>query len=115
MFTDAVRAVEAVRSHASVDARRVAVTGSSQGGGISIAVSALVPDLAAVAPDVPFLCDFPRAITLVDSDPYGEIARYLKTHRDHVDRVHETLAYFDGAVLARTAKAPALFSVGSWT
>lgn len=112
VFADAVRAVEAVRTHPEVDAARIAVTGSSQGGGISIAVSGLVDDLVAVAPDVPFLCDFPRATTLVDTDPYAEIARYLKAHRDHVDRVYDTLAYFDGAILGRRATAPALFSVG---
>jgi cephalosporin-C deacetylase len=75
-------------------------------------VAALVPDLAGAAPDVPFLCDFPRAITLIDSDPYGEIARYLKVHRDHVEIAARTLAYVDGAVLGRRASAPALFSVG---
>ena len=36
VYTDAVRAVEAVRSHPDVDPDRVAVTGSSQGGGISL-------------------------------------------------------------------------------
>jgi cephalosporin-C deacetylase len=112
VFADAVRAVEAARSHPLVDAGRVAVTGGSQGGGISIAVSGLVPDLAGVAPDVPFLYDFPRAVTIVDTDPYEEIARYLKAHRDHVDAVMRTLAYFDGAILGRAATAPALFSVG---
>lgn len=112
VFTDAVRAVEAARSHEAVDGTRVAVTGSSQGGGISLAVASLVGDISAVMPDVPFLCDFPRAITLKDSDPYGEIARYLRAHRDHVELVHETLSYFDGAVLGRQAAAPALFSVG---
>ena len=91
---------------------RVAVTGGSQGGGISIAVAALVPDIAAVMPDVPFLADFGRAITITDHDPYTEIARYLKAHRDHTDRVLRTLAYFDVAILGRRAKAPALFSVG---
>lgn len=112
VFVDGVRAVEAVRGHPSVDRTRVAVTGGSQGGGISLAVAALVPDIAAVMPDVPFLSDFPRAITLRDSDPYAEIARYLKAHRDHVDAVHRTLAYFDVAILGRRAIAPALFSVG---
>lgn len=111
VYTDAVRAVEAVRSHAAVDPARVAVTGASQGGGIAIAAGALVDGLAGAAPDVPFLCDFPRATTLVDTNPYAEIVRYLKAHRDHVDRVALTLAYFDGAVLARRASAPALFSV----
>jgi cephalosporin-C deacetylase len=63
-------------------------------------------------PDVPFLSDFPRAITIADSDPYGEIVRYLKVHRDHVEQVHATLSYFDVANLGRRASAPALFSVG---
>jgi cephalosporin-C deacetylase len=112
VFTDAVRAVEAVRTHPAVDPGRVALTGGSQGGGISIAVAGLMGGLAAVAPDVPFLSDVPRAVTLVDSDPYGEIVRYLKVHRDHDERALRTLAYFDAAILGRTAAAPALFSVG---
>jgi cephalosporin-C deacetylase len=112
VFTDAVRAVEAVRMHPAVDPSRVALTGGSQGGGISIAVAALVPDVAAAMPDVPFLSDFPRAITFSDSDPYGEIVRYLKAHRDHIDSALATLSYFDVAVLGRQASAPALFSVG---
>ncbi|WP_213454139.1 acetylxylan esterase [Rhizomonospora bruguierae] len=112
VFTDAVRAVEAVRTHPAVDASRVAVTGGSQGGGITLAAAGLVDDLAAAAPDVPFLCDFPRATTLVDSYPYAEIKNYLKIHRGRVDAVYRTLAYFDVAVLCRRANAPALFSVG---
>jgi cephalosporin-C deacetylase len=112
VMTDAVRAVEAVRAHPAVAPTRVAVTGASQGGGLSLAVAALVSDLAGVAPDVPFLSDFPRAITLADTDPYTEIVRYLKVHRDHVERVLSTLAYFDVAILGRRATAPALFSVG---
>lgn len=111
VFTDAVRAVEAVRSHPAVDPTRVAVTGGSQGGGITLAVAGLVNDLVAVMPDVPFLCHFQRATTLVDSDPYGEVARYLKTHRDQVDRVYRTLSYFDGVHFASRATAPAMFSV----
>ncbi len=111
VFTDAVRAVEAARSHAAVDPDRVAVCGGSQGGGMSLAVAGLVGDLTAVLPDVPFLCDFPRALSISDSDPYAEIVRYLKAHRDHLEAVYETLAYFDGAILGRRANAPALFSV----
>ncbi|WP_374984652.1 acetylxylan esterase [Streptomyces fradiae] len=110
VFTDAVRAVEAARSHPLVDADRTAVTGESQGGGISLAVAGLVPDLAAVAPDVPFLCDFPRATTLTDRHPYREIGQYLHTHRGRVERVERTLAYFDGVHFAARATAPALFS-----
>uniref|UniRef100_A0AAU3HTM4 Acetylxylan esterase n=1 Tax=Streptomyces sp. NBC_01393 TaxID=2903851 RepID=A0AAU3HTM4_9ACTN len=110
LFTDAVRAVEAARSHPLVDAARVAALGGSQGGGITIAVGALVPDLAAVAPDVPFLCDFPRATVLTDRAPYREIGNYLKTHRGRTERVRRTLSYFDGVHFAARGRAPALFS-----
>ncbi|MFI6422643.1 acetylxylan esterase [Streptomyces sp. NPDC050842] len=110
LFTDAVRAVEAARSHPLVDAGRTAVTGGSQGGGITLAVAGLVRDLVAVAPDVPFLCDFPRATTITDRAPYREIGTYLKAHRDRVQRARDTLAYFDGVHFAARATAPALFS-----
>ncbi|WP_017240757.1 acetylxylan esterase [Streptomyces sp. SS] len=110
LFTDAVRAVEAARSHPLVDAGRTAVTGGSQGGGITLAVAGLVRDLVAVAPDVPFLCDFPRATTVTDRNPYREIGNYLKTHRGRVEQVRNTLSYFDGVHFAARATAPALFS-----
>ncbi|MFD9543987.1 acetylxylan esterase [Streptomyces sp. NPDC060022] len=111
LITDAVRAVEAARSHPLTDASRTAAIGASQGGGLAIAVGGLIPDLAAVAPDVPFLCDFPRAISLTDRLPYREIGNYLKTHRGRAEQARATLAYFDGVHFAARSRAPALFSV----
>ena len=67
-----------------VDAARVAITGGSQGGGITLAVAGLQPDVAAALPDVPFLCHYRRATTLVDIAPYNEIAKYCQTHRDKI-------------------------------
>ncbi|BDI21379.1 acetylxylan esterase [Herbiconiux sp. L3-i23] len=110
LITDAVRAVDAVRTLPEIDATRVAVHGGSQGGGLSLAVGGLVDDLAAVVPYVPFLCDFPRAITIHDNDPYREIVRYLAVHREQVDQVQGTLSYFDGVNFAARANAPAWFS-----
>ncbi|MGH4030228.1 acetylxylan esterase [Actinomycetota bacterium Odt1-20B] len=110
VYTDAVRAVEAARAHPLVDAGRVAALGGSQGGGLTIAVGGLVPDLAAIAPDVPFLCDFPRAATLTERHPYKEIALYLRGHRGADEQVFRTLSYFDGVHFAARGRAPALFS-----
>ncbi|HEX9117131.1 MAG TPA: acetylxylan esterase [Anaerolineae bacterium] len=110
VFSDAVRAVETARSHPDIDPLRIAVTGTSQGGGITLAVAGLVPGLQAVLPDVPFLCHYRRATELVDTAPYNEIARYCKIHRDKVGTVFETLAYFDGVNFAARSTAPALFS-----
>jgi cephalosporin-C deacetylase len=111
LFTDAVRAVEAARSHPAVDASRIAVTGGSQGGGMAIAVAGLVPDLVASLPDVPFLCHYRRATEITDAAPYSEIVSYLRVHRDKVDRVFRTLGYFDGVSFAARAGCDALFSV----
>ena len=107
-----MRAIEAARSHPAVDGARLAVNGGSQGGGIALAAAGLVGDLSAALVDVPFLCHFRRATTITDTDPYGEIARFCKTHRDKVDQVFNTLDYFDGVNFAARAQAPALFSVG---
>jgi cephalosporin-C deacetylase len=82
VFADAVRAVETARAHPAVDASRVAVTGGSQGGGIALAVSGLVPDVQAVLPDVPFLCHYRRATEITDAYPYQEIVRYLMIQRE---------------------------------
>jgi cephalosporin-C deacetylase len=112
VFSDAVRAVDAVRTLPSVDASRIIVTGSSQGGGIALAVAGLVPDIVGVAPRVPFLSAFRRAVALTDRDPYAELRRFLGIHRDEIDRVFGVLGYFDGVFMARRARCPGWFSVG---
>jgi len=117
LFMDAVRAIEAVRSHPAVDKARIAVTGGSQGGGIALAVSGLMPDVAVTMPDVPFLCHYRRATEITDHMPYREIAHYCKIHRDKEETVFRTLSYFDGVNFAARARASALFSVAlmDWT
>ncbi len=112
VFTDAVRAVEVARALRGIDPSRVAVCGGSQGGGISLAVAGLVPDLAGVMPDVPYLCDFYRSVGVASRDPYLEISRYLSVHRGQEAATFRTLSYFDGIHFAARATAPALFSVG---
>jgi len=111
VFSDAVRAIEAARSHPAVDPARIAVTGGSQGGGIAIAAAGLVPDVQLLMPDVPFLCHYRRASEITDAHPYQELARYCVTHRDKVEAIFATLAYFDGVNFATRGRASALFSV----
>ena len=111
VFIDAVCAVGVLRGLPQVDPSRVAVTGGSQGGAITIAAAGLVDGLAGAMPDVPFLCHFERAVGLTDADPYHEIVRYLSVHRGADERVFRTLSYFDGVNFAKRATAPALFSV----
>ena len=62
-------------------------------------------------PDVPFLCHFRRAVSVTDGFPYGELVRYLHTHRDRVEQAFSVLSYFDGVSMAARATASTLFSV----
>lgn len=111
VFTDAVLAIDAIRSLDRVDAARVAICGASQGGGITIAAAGLSTGLVAAMPEVPFLCHFARAVGMTGRDPYQEVVRYLAVHREASAAVFETLSYFDGVNFAKRATAPTLFSV----
>lgn len=112
VFVDAVRAVEAMRTHPAVDTARIAVTGGSQGGAITLAAAGLDPQISVFMPDVPYLCHFRRAVEITDAMPYREISRFCQTHRDKTEQVFQTLAYFDGVHMAARARGQALFSVG---
>ena len=112
LVTDAVRAVDAVRELPGVDPQRVAVTGTSQGGGLALAVAGMRSDLTAVLPSVPFLCHPERALDISGAGPWPEVVQYLSVHRGAAETVLHTLSYVDGVNFARRATAPALFSVG---
>ncbi|MFI7061939.1 acetylxylan esterase [Kribbella sp. NPDC050124] len=111
LITDAVRAVDAVKSHPDVDSSRVAVVGGSQGGGLALTVAGLRDDLSAAIADVPFLCHYRRASQITDNGPYAEIARWLKGHRTGIETAMSTLSYFDAVNFAARATCPAWFSV----
>ncbi|MFD7014687.1 acetylxylan esterase [Streptomyces sp. NPDC059928] len=114
LITDCVRAVDAVAQLPGLDSNRIVVSGGSQGGGLALAVAGLTGDrVAAVLPDVPFLCHFRHAVQIAGEGPYPEIAKYLRWHSRHrVEPTFDTLDYFDGVNFAQRATAPALFSVG---
>ena len=113
VFTDAVRAVEAVRTPSdAVDAGRVARRpAAARAAASAIAAAGLVPDLAgghagrAVPVRLPARDDARRHEPVRRDRPLPEGAPRPRR------AASRTLSYFDGAVLARAAKAPALFSV----
>ncbi|MDR2929836.1 MAG: acetylxylan esterase [Propionibacteriaceae bacterium] len=116
LFVDTIRLLQATAQLERVDPNRVVVTGASQGGGLTLAATGLASlsgiTLAGAMPDVPFLCDFPRAVGLTDREPYHEIANYLKYNPQLADTVFTTLSYFDCVNWARFCQIPVLFSTG---
>lgn len=127
VFIDALRAIEAAAIHPEIDPSRIIISGASQGGGIAIAAAALFAlaptaiasrngaraiEVRGLCADVPFLCHFRRATTIIDTAPYNEIAKYLACHRAKTSEVYRTLAYFDAANFAPLVRSSALFSVG---
>lgn len=123
VYVDAYRAVEAALTRPEIDTGRIFLTGGSQGGGITLAATSLIgrfppanPDgkplaLAGSLPDVPFLCHFRRATEITGSYPYAELVQFIKNQRQHLERMFDTLAYFDCANLVSWAACPTLFSV----
>jgi cephalosporin-C deacetylase len=117
VYIDALRAVEVLAAQPMVDAARIAITGVSQGGALTLASAALcalrgeIAVRAAVA-EIPFLCHFERAATLVDTEPYREIARYCRRSGVDAAQVFRTLSYFDCMNLADQIAAPTLVTLG---
>lgn len=112
-YVDAARAVDFLLTRPEVDAKRIGVHGSSQGGALTVTTSALRRDVVTCgAAGAPYLCGFMDAAALTHSYPYEEINDYLREHPDHEPMVRETLAYFDGINFAPLIKAPMFVYIG---
>lgn len=113
-YLDTVRAVQAVAERPEVDAARIAAIGGSQGGALTIACASLSSQVAAMAPDVPWLSHFRRAVE-VAVGPYGEITAFFKRYPEQIEPAFLTLSYFDNLNLVRrTRVSHAYYSVGLW-
>ena len=70
VYADALRALNLLANRDEVDASRLAVTGASQGGGLTLAVAALSRQPILALADIPFLCDYRRAMNIAAAGPY---------------------------------------------
>ncbi len=99
-----------------VDGARVAATGGSQGGGLTLACAALEPRITRVAPIFPFLCDYQRVWEMdLAAGAYEE----LRTHFRQFDPLHEReqeiftrLGYIDVQHLAKRIRGEVMMAVG---
>lgn len=82
--------------------------GTSQGGGIVLAVGALDSRVKTVAAHVPFLCDMRRAAQI----PAALVKSVLEQHGALSSRTLRTLDCVDPANLMGALRAPTLLSAG---
>ena len=111
-YVDAWRGIDFLLSRPEVDPSRIGVTGSSQGGGLTITTAAMRSEVRAAAAGAPYLCGFMDAIELTHTYPYQEINDYLHLHPARRPAVEETVAYFDGINFADRIACPIIVNIG---
>jgi cephalosporin-C deacetylase len=107
-YSDVIRGIDYLLTRSDIDKHRIAVAGTSQGGGIALAVASLDPRIRAVVAHVPFLCDVRQA-----AHTEGSLIKKLLDKAHMNDEQHlRSLEYFDPLKLVSSLKVPALISSG---
>lgn len=116
VFLDTVILAKIIMNLDYVDENRVAVTGGSQGGALSVACACLVPEIKKCGIYYPYLSDYGYALKNdFKGNAYDGFNYYLRnfdpTH-EHVDELMEKLGYIDIQNLAKWMKAKLLMFTG---
>jgi cephalosporin-C deacetylase len=107
-YADMFRAIDFVSGRPEVDPQRIAIMGTSQGGGIALAVAALDARIRVVAAHVPCLCGMREAAAI----PGSLVNRLLSKADLNHPSSWDTLDYFDPLRLSPNLRAPTLMSAG---
>jgi cephalosporin-C deacetylase len=107
-YADMIRGIDFLVSRPEVDPKRIAIMGTSQGGGIALAVAALDSRIRAVAAHLPCLCGMREAASIP-----GSLVNTLLNKADaNRAAAWNTLDYFDPLRLAGNLRVPVLVSAG---
>lgn len=107
-YADVIRSIDWLVSRTDIDSGRIALVGTSQGGGIAVAVAAIDRRVKVVVAHVPFLCDMRTAARTPDA----LVKHLLDTAGLNNEAALHTLDYFDPLQLAPDLRAPVLLSAG---
>ena len=115
IFLDTARLAQIVMAMPEVDENRVGAVGGSQGGGLTLACSALEPRIRRAAPLYPFLCDYRRVWEIdLAADAYAELQDYFRRFdplHEKEEAVFEKLGYIDVQHLSARIRAEVLLGV----
>lgn len=116
VFLDCAQLARVVMSFPEVDPTRVGAHGGSQGGALTIACCALVPEIKRCAPVFPFLSDYKRIWEMdLFKDAYDELKYYFRSFDPRHERENEIftrLGYIDIQFLAPRIRATVLMGTG---
>lgn len=106
-------ACRVLEAQIEVDEDRISACGMSQGGGLAIWLGAFCPMVKAVCADMPFLgATWQSLISGVYRYPLKELADYADTIPVGIQRVLNTVSYFDSAQVATRCDRPCQVSLG---
>jgi len=109
-YADCVRAVDFLASRPEVDRSRIAVTGGSQGGGLSLATAALDKRISLCAPEIPFLCNWEKYFK---ASHWPEMEQWIEAGPQRSwESVLRTLSYFDTMNMADRITCPVFLGLG---
>ena len=114
LFLDTAMLARVMMAMDFVDADRVAVTGGSQGGALSVACAALVPEIKLCAPEYPYHADYKRVWEMdLAKGAYEGIRYYFRWFdpaHEREDEFFEKLGYIDIQFLAPRIRAKTLWT-----
>ena len=111
VISDCSRGVDFLLSRPEIDPERIYASGSSQGGGLTLATAGLRPEIKGGVSGYPFICCFPESMKMLRSYPYDELSCYLRAYPEREAQVLETLSYFDGVNFAPRIKCPMVVGI----
>lgn len=117
VYMDCLKAIDLVAELPDIDPARIVVAGSSQGGGLATAVSALDDRPCCALVDVPSNSNLERRSEIKlapysGTGAFGAVNEYLRVHPEQIDRAFETLSYFDTMNMAEWITVPTVAAVG---
>jgi cephalosporin-C deacetylase len=115
IFLDTAQLAKIVGGFDEVDATRMGAMGGSQGGALTIACAALVPEIKRLAPVYPFLADYQRVWEMdLAVEAYEEIRTYFRRYDPLHMREREIftkLGYIDIQHLAGRIRGETLMGI----
>ncbi len=115
VFLDTVRLADIAMALPDIDAEKISVMGGSQGGALSLACAALVPEIEKAVVRYPFLSDYKRVWDMdLDEKAYEELRDYFRMYdplHEHEEEIFARLGYIDVHHLAPRIRARVLFGL----